>query len=165
MNAAIAVGSLAALSLIPANANAAPPRTARTNYLEYCGGCHGLQGYSAGNRIPTLRGRAGYFLCNSLSRDYAARLPNVVFTNISNNELAALLNYVMFEIGAATAPANAQPYRADELARTRREPLTTIDLLQYRRRVVASVIADCGAPRSLLTEYAPASSAKHDSLR
>ena len=165
MNATIAALSLAALLSFAPSADAAAPRTARTNYMEYCGGCHGLEGYSAGNRIPTLRGRAGYFLCNRLGRDYAARLPNVVFTNISNSEMAALLNYVMFKIGAAAVPANAQPYRADELARTRKVPLTTTDLLGYRRKVVASLVADCGAPRSILTEYAPAAAGSQDSHR
>ena len=75
MSAVLAGLTLAALLSFAPSASAAAPRTARTNYMEYCGGCHGLEGYSAGNRIPTLRGRAGYFLCNSRGRDYAARLP------------------------------------------------------------------------------------------
>lgn len=127
----------------------------RTNYLERCGGCHGITGRSASMLVPDLKDRAGYFLCNRRSRSYVARLPNVVFSQISDTDLAALLNYVMFGLGADSVRADAAKYTASELKQFRKDPVTTTDMVAYRRKIVASLIKDCGAPAALLTDYHP----------
>jgi cytochrome c553 len=125
----------------------------RANYLERCGGCHGVDGASFARNVPDLKGKAGYFLCNGAGRDYVARLPNVVFAEISDADMAAMLNYVIFDLGAASAPRGARAFTPRELGRARRNALAIPDLEAYRARVVDQMIATCGAPKSLRTEY------------
>lgn len=148
------MGALAALAGLLALDTTARASTARTNYMERCGGCHGLEGSSAARLVPQLKDRAGYFLCTQEGRNYIARLPNIVFSNLGDEELAALLNFVVFQIGGSSAPAKAVDFSAAEMGRSRQDPLTTVNLLSFRARVVSNLIAKCGAPRSL-TEYRP----------
>ena len=133
----------------------APPAhmSPRATYLGRCGGCHGVDGHSADGLVPDLKNTAGYFLCDDATRGYAARLPNVAFSQISDADMAAMLNYVMFDLGGKSAPATARPYTAAEVSRTRRQPLTITGLKAYRRAVVAEAIARCQAPDHLRTEY------------
>ena len=127
-----------------------PPKAA---YLERCGGCHGVDGLSAQGLVPTLKGSAGYFLCDERTRSYVESLPNVAFAQISDDELAGLLNYVAYSIGGRSAPTAAQPFTADEVGRFRRRPLTIPNLTAFRRKVVSHLIARCGAPARLMTDY------------
>lgn len=122
--------------------------------MERCGGCHGLEGSSVARLVPQLKDRAGYFLCTPQGRNYIARLPNIVFSNLGDEELAALLNFVVFQIGGSSAPVNAVGFSAAEMSRSRQNPLTTVNLLTLRARVVSNLIAHCGAPPSL-NEYRP----------
>lgn len=127
----------------------------RATYLGRCGGCHGVDGHSADGLVPDLKDAAGYFLCDETTRAYAARLPNVAFAQISNADMAAMMNYVMFDLGGSSAPAGARAYTADEMGQLRRQPLTITNLKAYRREVVADAIARCRAPDHLRTEYDP----------
>jgi len=128
----------------------------RAAYLERCGGCHGVDGLGHTALVPDLKGKAGYFLCDAEGRDYVSRLPNIVFSRISDAEMAALLNYVTFDLGAPSTPLHARPFTAAELAHGRRNALTIPDLEAYRGRVVDRLIAKCGAPTSLRTDYVTA---------
>jgi hypothetical protein len=148
------IAAFAAIACVLTLGRPADAATARTNYMERCGGCHGLEGHSASKLVPQLKDRAGYFLCTQEGRNYVARLPNIVFSNLGNEDLAALLNFVMFEIGGGSAPVNAVGFSAAEMGRSRQDPLTTVNLLTFRERVVSNLISGCGAPRSM-TEYRP----------
>lgn len=149
----------AALAALWGSAPAVAPAdhlTAKSNYLERCGGCHGVQGRAFAATVPDLRGRAGWFLCDAAGRDYVARLPNIVFSHLTDADLADLLNYVVFDLGGQSAPRGAKRYTPAEVARTRREALSIPDLEAYRTQVVKVLIARCGAPQGLATDYAPA---------
>lgn len=150
-----ALAAAAALGSAPPAASGYTPEhlSPRSAYLERCGGCHGVDGLGHTALVPDLKGKAGYFLCNSQGRDYVSRLPNIVFSRLTDAELAALLNYVAFDLGAPSAPPHARPFTAGELAGARRKALTIPDLEAYRGRVVAGLIAGCGAPASLSTDY------------
>jgi cytochrome c553 len=120
------------------------------SYLEGCGGCHGLRGRSVQLLVPQLHDQVGYLLCTQEGRDYAIRLPNVAFSRLSDGDLANVMNYVMFQIGGASAPANAKPYTAQEVGHLRRDPLTVTDLKARRRHVVEGILARCGNAAGLL---------------
>lgn len=128
------------------------PRSALSSFTERCGGCHGLQGISVPDRIPTLRHIVGYYLCTPEGRDYAIRLPNVAFSKLSDRELADMMNFVMFTLGADSVPAGARPYSVAEVGRLRQQPLASTDLLERRRAVVAGITAKC-AGASALWDY------------
>jgi hypothetical protein len=136
--------------------HAAEPRltSAQSDYLEQCGGCHGLQGDSAPSPIPVLRDRVGYFMCTEAGREYLGRLPNIAYAKIDDDSLAEMLNFVVFGLGEGTAPAGARPFTAVEVARLRAQPMTGSTVEKTRKTVVETLIRNCKAPASLRQPYA-----------
>ena len=119
-------------------------------YLLNCGGCHGIAGRSSDSAVPTLQGQVGSFLCLPEGRSFIARLPNVAFAPLSDQELAEVMNFVV-GFGSAKPPAGA-PYTRQEVAELRRRPLVAEQISSYRQTLVKRLIAECGAPSSL-TDY------------
>ncbi|WP_439546895.1 c-type cytochrome [Sandarakinorhabdus sp.] len=151
-------------AMVPAFANPPPKGTpfqypaemtqAQSDYVEHCGGCHGIHGYAAPADLPTIGGRVGWFMCLPEGRKYLVRLPNIARSRITDNEqLADLLNFMVFGLGGGTAPAGAKPFTADEVARERASPFTSVSLIQTRKLIVEKLIKGCGAPASLRLMY------------
>ena len=119
-------------------------------YLTSCGGCHGVEGVSAPRDVPTLRHLTGSFLCTRRGRQFIVRLPDVALSTLSDRMLTAVMNWVVFDLGApATGRRQGRPYTVAEVARLRREPLTQTGLTAYRNQVVAQLQARCDAPAAL----------------
>lgn len=121
---------------------------ATSNYLQSCGGCHGIQGRSAAGLVPQLRDRVGWFLCTDDGRDYIVQLPDVAFAGVSDQELADLLNFVMFNLGGVSTPKDARPYSAAEVKQLRKSTVRT-GLRARRQAVVADLVKSCGASGEL----------------
>ena len=51
------------------------PAQARLDYIENCGGCHGVNGDTVPAHLPELQGRVGWFMCTPEARAYLLRLP------------------------------------------------------------------------------------------
>lgn len=130
------------------------PELAQSDYVENCGGCHGVQGSSAPAQLPELRDRVGYFMCTPEGRAYLIRLPNVAHSRITDNQqLADLVNFVVFRIGGPSTPADAIPFTADEVARERKFALSSTSLKAERARRVEASIRKCHAPASFRQQY------------
>lgn len=128
----------------------ADPTLARSDYVEHCGGCHGVDGRSAPARLPELHGRVGYFMCTPESRAYLIRLPNIAHSRITDNQqLADLVNFVIFGLGGTSAPAGTRPFTASEVEHERQFALSSVSLKAERARHVESAIRKCHAPASL----------------
>ncbi len=162
MTAAALAAALAAVLIAAAGGRAhagqPPSISPKANYIERCGGCHGVDGRSVAALVPDLKHTAGYFLCDEEARAYVARLPNVAFSQINDADLAAMLNFVVLDLGARDGPpqpgaAAPRPYTAAEVGRLRRTALTIPDLKAYRQRIVGRLVARCAAPDRLLTDY------------
>jgi hypothetical protein len=126
----------------------------QSDYVEHCSGCHGMQGNSAPADIPVLRDRVGYFMCTPAGRDYLIRLPNVAYSAITDNqELADMMNFVVFGLGGASAPKGAKPFTAGEVARLRGHALATQSLIAARADVVAKLGGTCAVPESMKFFY------------
>lgn len=133
------------------------PALARSDYIENCGGCHGVTGSSAPAQVPELQGRVGYFLCTPETRAYLLRLPNVAHSRITDNQqLADVMNYVVFVIGEGSAPSGRLPFTGDEVAHERLHALSSANLTRERARNVAIAVQQCHAPASLQQMYDPA---------
>lgn len=144
--------ALPPMGLLPAAIT--DPEMARADYVEQCAGCHGVNGSTAPAQLPELRGRVGWFLCTPQTRAYLIRLPNVALSRIKDNQqLADMMNYVVFGLGGASAPSGSKPFTADEIARERAQALSTTMLKAERARQVDSAIRQCGAPASLRLLY------------
>ena len=152
--------ALAALLLFPAGAQAQQmlPQltTPQSDYVEHCSGCHGMQGNSAPADIPVLRDRVGYFMCTAEGRDYLIRLPNVAYSAITDNqELADMMNFVVFGLGGHSVPTKARPFTASEVAKLRTHALATDSLIAARAGVVAKLSDKCSVPNSMRFFYDP----------
>ena len=149
----------AALVLFAGSAHAEPAlpllTTPQSDYVEHCSGCHGMQGNSAPAEIPVLRDRIGYFMCIPEGRDYLIRLPNVAYSAISDNqELADMMNFVVFGLGGRSAPQSAKPFTAAAVARLRRNALATQSLIAVRAKIVGDLLAShCAVPESMKFFY------------
>ena len=128
--------------------------TPESDYVEYCSGCHGMQGNSAPAEIPVLRDRVGYFMCTKEGRDYLIRLPNVAYSAITDNqELADMMNFVVFGLGGNSAPRGTRPFTAPEVRRLRAEALGTQSLIAARAAVVDKMVSTCAVPQSMKFFY------------
>ena len=116
---------------------------AQSTYLLSCGGCHGIQGISARELVPDLLNRVGYFMCTDEGRQYIVHLPNIAFAAVSNDELADLLNFVIFGLGGPSAPVGARPYTAHEVGELRTSNVLITDLRSRRQAVLASLVKAC----------------------
>jgi len=151
--------SVVAALLLAAAAQNAPPAlplltTAESDYVEHCSGCHGMQGNSAPAEIPVLRDRVGYFMCTKEGRDYLIRLPNVAYSAITDNqELADMMNFVVFGLGGNSAPKGTRPFTAPEVRRLRAKALGTQSLIAARAAVVDKMVSTCAVPQSMKLFY------------
>lgn len=147
-----------AILLSMGSAQAEPPlpklTTPESDYVEYCSGCHGMQGNSAPAEVPVLRDRVGYFMCTKAGRDYLIRLPNVAYSAISDNQqLADMMNFVVFGLGGRSAPKRARPFSAGEVRRLRTQALGTQSLIAARAQVVSNLIRKCEVPDTMRFFY------------
>jgi hypothetical protein len=126
----------------------------QSDYVEHCSGCHGMQGDSAPAEIPVLRDRVGYFMCTRAGREYLIRLPNVAYSAITDNqELADMMNFVVFGLGGNSAPKAAKPFTAAEVAKLRTRALATQSLIAVRTEVVDGMVGRCAVPQSMKFFY------------
>jgi hypothetical protein len=134
----------------------------QSDYVEHCSGCHGMQGNSAPAEIPVLRDRVGYFMCSPEGRDYLIRLPNVAYSAIGDNqELADMMNFVVFGLGGASAPKGAKPFTSAEVARLRGRALATQSLIAARATIVDRLVGTCSVPESMKFFYDGQGQAAH----
>lgn len=104
-----------ALCLLAAPVLANPPE--EVDYALQCQGCHLADGRGSGD-IPTLHG-IGVLLAAPGGRAYLARVPGVANASISDERLAALLNWVL----GRWSEGEFDPYTAGEVGPLRRQPL------------------------------------------
>jgi hypothetical protein len=131
-----------------------PPRplmtSAQSDYVEHCGGCHGIQGSSLPARVPPLRDRVGYFMCTKAGRAYLLRLPNVALSPTDDAQLADIMNFVVFRLGGASTGTKVLPYTAAEVGLERQHKLTSASLIAERARITRDVSARCKVPKAAL---------------
>ena len=155
----IAAGLLLMAAAAVHSTPASPPMSSeltlpQSDYIEQCGGCHGIQGTSAPADIPVLRGRVGHFMCLPEGRAYLLRLPNVAHSRITDNaQLAELMNFVVFGLGGASTPPGSKPFAEDEVTRERQHAMSSESLIAARASIVAKLIRKCGAPTSMRLFY------------
>jgi hypothetical protein len=65
------------------------------------------------------------------------------------------MNYVVFSLGAGSAPAAAAPYTESEIAALRPHAIDSPSLPRLRGGIVAGVLRACPAARGLLAYEAP----------
>jgi len=141
--AAVAAATALALAggLAPAGAGAAEPTRASASHLYAlrCRGCHGPDGAGMPGGVPDLRGALTPFTRTRAGREYLVRVPGAAQAPLDDAELAAVLNWLVAEIGGGAAPGFVA-YDAASVGRLRARPL--IDVAAARRAALADGAAD-----------------------
>lgn len=122
-----------ALLLLVSGAFAPAGADTRSDYLLHCGGCHRADGRGLPPSVPSLVGSLGYLAELPEGRDYLARVPGAAQSPLSDDELAAVLNWVLWEFNAATLSESFQPLRGSEVGLSRSRILA--DPLKRRQEI------------------------------
>lgn len=113
---------LGALVLLLALTHAPALADPRTDYMLHCMGCHQPTGEAATGKVPALKGEVGRMLVLPGGRDYLLRVPGVAQSQLSDERLALLMNWLVETYGEL-AGRRPVPFSASEVGRLRRRPL------------------------------------------
>jgi hypothetical protein len=105
-----------------------------TDYLLYCRGCHLANGEGVPPDVPTLH-ELGRLVVSEEGRDYIIRVPGVSQTAMDDEQLAAVLNWILTEFNADDLPDEFRPYSAVEVGEARQKVLA--DPLKARAALIA----------------------------
>jgi mono/diheme cytochrome c family protein len=108
----LVVGALLA-SVAPAMADP------RSDYLMHCAGCHLADAGGKPPYVPSLAGPLGRIAASPEGRDYLARVPGAAQAPISDDRLAAVLNWLLLEFNGDTLPKRFRPLSGAEVAKSR----------------------------------------------
>jgi len=111
------------LLLVCLGVQAAGSYSAHTNYMLMCQGCHLVDGTGTPEKVPALKDQVGRFLQVAGGREYLIQVPGTSQSPLTDQEVAAVLNWILEKFSSAELPADFQPYTTDEVARYRYEPL------------------------------------------
>ncbi|ADR36444.1 c-type cytochrome [Oceanithermus profundus] len=127
------------------------------DYGKFCASCHGATGQGTPGVFPPLADWAGHFAQNDEGRAY---LVHVIvfglqgqisaqgktyngfmppFAQLSNDQVAGILNYLLTEWNKDLLPKDFRPLTADEVAKLRAKALTPADVFKARQALVESL--------------------------
>lgn len=131
----VALALLLAAAVV-AQAGEPVPR-ARLQFLQHCSGCHGADGSGTPAKgVPSMQGTLGRFLALPGGREFIVQVPGVMNAPLSDRDVAALMNWLLPQVSAATLPAAHRPYEADEITVLR--ATRPADVAAVRRGLVAA---------------------------
>jgi mono/diheme cytochrome c family protein len=105
----------------------------RSDYLLHCAGCHQPDGTGLPPSVPSLAGPLGTIASSPAGRDYLARVPGAAQAPLSDEKLAAVLNWVLEEFNRDSLPDAFRPLQGAEVAASRARVLA--DPLKLRREI------------------------------
>lgn len=105
----------------------------KSDFLLHCGGCHQPNGTGAPPNVPTLVGSLGRIAASAEGRDYLARVPGAAQAPLTDDELAAVLNWILKEFNNDTLPASFKPLKGREVGKSRARVLA--DPLKMRNEL------------------------------
>lgn len=110
-------------------------RSAATNYALHCMGCHSATGAgSEKGGIPDFRNRIGVFANSDAGRTYLLHVPGVISAGLTDEEIAAVMNFIMSKFAGPSQPADYRPFSGAEVTTLRKVRIEDIALA--RRKIV-----------------------------
>ena len=106
------------------------------DYQMNCQGCHTPDGSGAGS-VPAMKGHVGVFLESRAGREYLVRVPGSATSALSDERLAAVLNWIVYEFAGDSLQSPLTPFTATEVGRLRAKPLTEVN--DYRNHVLRAI--------------------------
>lgn len=115
--------SLAVMAAPKRDASVTLSRTPRLNYVLHCQGCHLPDGSGMPGKVPPMRGHLARFLEVPGGREYIVQVPGVSTSKLSDADTAALMNWLVREMGP-DVPPDFRPYTTAEVKALRAKWLT-----------------------------------------
>ncbi len=107
-------------------------------YMLNCWGCHRPNGEGIPGTAPPLRGAVD-FLRVPGGREYLISVPGVALSPLSNEQAAAVMNWILKSFSKDRLPADFKPYTADEIAKARTTHL--LDIKKARAKLLTQMVA------------------------
>jgi cytochrome c553 len=99
------------------------PQRAWQNWTLNCQGCHRFDGSGSDATAPGIAGTVSKFLLVPGGREYLIRVPGVATSPLSDQDLAEVMNWMLWRFDKEHLPASFLPYTAAEIAPLRARPL------------------------------------------
>jgi len=113
-------------------ANAAWSYQPLVNYQLRCMGCHLADGSGQPGRVPSIRRSLVLFSASAAGRNYVVRVPGVAQSPLSDEDTAALLNWMAKNLSDLKLPPGFADYSAAEIHGLRDRPLVQVGALRAR---------------------------------
>lgn len=104
----------------------------------HCSGCHVRDGSgSAEGRIPKLAGQIGHFMKLPEGRRFVLQIPGVMNSGLGDDEIEALVNWMVPHFAGASLDGEFVPYASDEVKAAR--GTRPADIFSARRAIAADL--------------------------
>jgi len=142
--AGIATAAAALANMLTSvGAHAASPSQ---DYALNCMGCHGTEAQGIPGKVPPLANALSRFMRTSEGRNYVLRVPGAANSALSDEQLAAVLNWLAVTYDSRAASSQPAPFTSNEVAALRRQPLLSV--LATRSAVVHNLATTGPSPPS-----------------
>jgi hypothetical protein len=102
------------------------------NFQLHCMGCHLADGSGQSGRVPSVRRSLVLFSASSEGREYVIRVPGVAQSPLSDEDTAALLNWMARNLSDLKVPADFADYSPAEIQRWRGRPFAKVKAIRAR---------------------------------
>jgi hypothetical protein len=132
------LNAVATIALCWATASVAWSYQPVVNYQLRCMGCHLADGSGQPGRVPSIRRSLVLFSASAEGRDYVVRVPGVAQSPLSDEDTAALLNWMARNLSDLQTPPGYVDYSEAEIRRLRGHPLVRVSAIRARLLKAAS---------------------------
>jgi hypothetical protein len=126
------INGVAAIALSWAGVYAASAYQPLVNYQLRCMGCHLADGSGQPGRVPSIRRSLVLFSASPEGRDYIIRVPGVAQSPLSDEDTAALLNWMARNLSDVKVPPSFVDYSEAEIHSLRGRPLVRVSAIRAR---------------------------------
>ena len=125
--------STACLMWVMPALHAAPGNPPRVDFMLECQGCHRPGGIGMPEiRLPILKGHVSKFLHSAEGRAFLLRVPGVAQSSLSDDRLAAVMNWMVNEFDPEHLPVDFKDYDGEEVAKWRAQILRNVNQIRGR---------------------------------
>lgn len=93
-------------------------------YELHCSGCHQRDGSGRGEFVPAMAGEAAVFLNRPGGREFLIRVPGVSQSQLTDQQVAEVMNWLLPHFDPGNMPANFAPYTEAEVHNLRKMPIS-----------------------------------------
>jgi mono/diheme cytochrome c family protein len=124
------VAALVSCAAYAASHHARASHPARANpaqdYVLNCMGCHGTEAQGIPGKVPPLANALSLFMRTAQGRNYVLRVPGAANSALSDEQLAAVLNWVALRYDSSAPAIQPVPFTSTEVAAVRHQPLLSV---------------------------------------